>query len=342
MNYKVTLIVLASVFVSINVLAQSESERLFDTDPLLEVTLAGDLTTLLADIGEEREQHPFVITYGDASNPTTVPLKTRTRGNFRRNPDNCSFPPLRLNFAKETSAGTLFEGLDKIKLVTHCQNDKSEYEQYVVQEYLLYRAYNQLTDASFKARLIRIKYEDTAGKQEPITQLGFLIEDEELMAERLNGEVYDPEDLEKQRVDHDQTTLLYLYEYMIGNIDWNVAIHHNLKLVGEKPDDVLIPVPYDFDHAAVIDTEYADNAPLIGTASLRYQLFRDFCRSEKELRPYFDLFNDRREAIYALYKNLDVLTEAERRRALRYYDRFYRIINDEGEIEKTFLRPCQK
>jgi len=337
MKFSILIIVLS---ISTSVFAQ-EAERVFAQDDVLEVTFSLDLETVLNDVSEEREQHPAFIAYQKDGESISVPLKVKTRGNFRRNPENCSFPPLRLNFAKKTSEGTLFDGLDKVKLVTHCQTNKEVYEQYVVQEYLLYRTYNQLTDKSFRARLLKITYEDEAGNREPLTRLGFIIEDEELMASRNGGELFDKEDLKSDKVDHDQTTLLYLFEYMIGNIDWNVNIHHNMKLIGKHANATMTPVPYDFDHASVVNTEYADEAPNIGTASLRYQLFRDFCRSEKELLPYFKLFNEQKESIYQLYNQNTSLTENQRRRTLRHYDRFYRVINDEVQIEKTFVRTCQ-
>ena len=316
-------------------------ELLFDQDGMLKVTLAMDMETVLNDVSEDRAQHPAIITYNDGDASISVPLKVKTRGNFRRNPEHCTFPPIRLNYAKKTSESTLFEGLDKVKLVTHCQTDKEGYEQYVVQEYLLYKTYNQLTEKSFRARLLSITYEDTAGRHEPLTRLAFVIEDEELMAERNGATLFEKQELNQTKVDRDQTTLLYLFEYMIGNIDWNVNIHHNMKLIGKHEKATMTPVPYDFDHASVVNTEYADDIPHIGTASIRYQLFRDFCRSEKELAPYFELFNEHRESIYDLYNKNTALTEDQRRRTLRYYDRFYRVINDDVQVEKTFLRPCQ-
>lgn len=316
--------------------------EILGSDQILDITLKTDLAVLLKDVGEDRKEHLATITYEDASHTTSVPLKLKTRGKFRRNPDNCDFPPLKLNFSKKDSKETLFEGLDKVKLVTHCQQENPAYEQYVIQEYLLYRVYNQLTDLSFKARLVRITYIDTAYSIKDVTRIGFLIEDEDVMAGRHKARVFDVEDLKKPEVDYHQTTLLHLFEYMIGNVDWSVPIHHNLKLIGKDRKDTMIPIPYDFDHADVLNTEYSDDPPLIGTASIRYQLFREFCRSEKELKPFVDLFNSRKEAIYDLYKDLKILGEPQRHRALRYYDRFYQVINTPRKREQTFLRPCKK
>ena len=319
-----------------------DSPGVFDQDEILQVTIATDYATLLADIGEERQQHEGIISYAENNQTVTVPLKLKTRGKFRRDSSNCNFPPLRLNFAKKENAATIFRDLDKVKLVTHCQNDNEQYEQYVVQEYLLYRVYNQLSNASFRVRLLEITYKDTSGKHEPLTTLGFLIEDEELMAERQKGKVFESKEIDDPKLDYEQLTLLYLFEYMIGNIDWSVPIQHNMKLVGKTPKSKITPVPYDFDHAGVIDTEYADEAPRIGTASLRYQLFREFCRSEKELKPFFKLFNEKRDMIYELYLNQEELTDETRHRSLRHYKRFYRVINDAESVKKTFVNPCQQ
>ncbi len=345
MNTLTTVLALFLVCLS-PVCAQDDGQLLdvplFEASDVLDVTLLMDRSAVLADIGEDREQHPAIVTYEEDGHIVSVPLKVKTRGNWRRNPEHCNFPPLRLNFAKKTARGSVFEGLDKVKLVTHCQTEKPDYEQYVVHEYLIYNVYNQLTDVSFRARMLRITYDDTAGRLEPLTRLAFLIEDEEVMAGRQEAEVFDREDIEKAHIDHDQTTLLYLFAYMIGNIDFSVPIHHNMKLIGDAPDKTLMPVPYDFDHASVINTEYADRAPAIGTASMRYQLFREFCRSDKELKPFMALFNDRRDAIVALYEQTDELEDAERRRALRQYDRFYEVLNDEAAFQRTFMNPCDE
>ena len=314
----------------------------FESNEVFAITLSANFEKLLSDVGEERSEHEAVITYPYEGRELDLAVKLKTRGKFRRNPENCNFPPLRINFSKKTSTDTIFRGLDKIKLVTHCQNNNEDYEQYVVQEYLLYRVYNQLSNASFRVRLLQITYTDSASKYEDMTTVGFLIEDEDVMAARLDAEVFENEDLKRHKVNYEQLTLLHLFEYMIGNIDWSVPIQHNMKLIGKTPKSTMMPVPYDFDHAGVIDAAYADEAPKIGTASLRYQLFREFCRDKKELQSYFDLFNDRKASIFSLYQNQQALSEASRHNALRHFERFYRTINDPSAAEKTFINPCQE
>ena len=53
----------------------------------------------------------------------TLEVKIRARGNYRR--ENCYFPPVKMKIKKSVTAGTLFEGNKKLKLVLPCvlQND---------------------------------------------------------------------------------------------------------------------------------------------------------------------------------------------------------------------------
>ncbi len=93
-----------------------------------------------------------------------LPMKVRLRGNFRKDPVNCDFPPLRLNFSNTTVINTIFAGQDKIKLVTHCRSRKDLYEQNVLKEYLAYKLYNLFTEESYHVRLVHLTYADTEGK----------------------------------------------------------------------------------------------------------------------------------------------------------------------------------
>ena len=92
---------------------------LFQSDEPLFLTLSMDIKTVIRDI-EEKESHPAEISYTDQEgNEVKLPIKIKVRGNFRKDPVNCDFPPLRFNFSSSTVKNTIFEGQDKIKLVTH-------------------------------------------------------------------------------------------------------------------------------------------------------------------------------------------------------------------------------
>lgn len=319
-----------------------DTAGLFATDEVLELTLDTNLETLLHDVGEERDEHPATLSYQASDNTTTtVPLKVQTRGRYRRHPDHCDFPPLWLNFPKKRVAQTLFAGQDKIKLVTHCRSGEAVYEQYLFQEYLIYRIYNLLTEKSFRVRLLRMTYIDANGQRDPLTRHAFLIEDVDLMAARNQAVEHDRQDVPPEELDYEQMTLFYLFQYLISNIDWDVPMLQNLKLIEPEQDGPLVAVPYDFDLVGLIKPSYADKAPPLGLSALRNQLFTDFCRRENELRPTLAHFNTHKAAIYGLYASFPLLQQAHVRRVRQRLDKFYRTINEPRLAEREFLRPCR-
>ena len=129
---------------------------MFASDDVLHVTVAGPISTLAENM-DGKEELPFVLTAEGVEHAIAV----RNRGNSRLRV--CEFPPLRLDFDRDATAGTVFEGQNKLKLVTHCRNyDRGEQD--MLEEYLTYRLFNALTDASFRVRLLRIRYVDTDGR----------------------------------------------------------------------------------------------------------------------------------------------------------------------------------
>lgn len=115
----------------------------FESQEPFEVTLTANIGKLRGDKHPDPPWRPATMSYkGLDGNPQTVALQARTRGIWRLRA--CDFPPLRLNFSGETSKGSIFHKLDKPKLVSYCQ-DNDGYEQYILQEFQLYRIYQLLT-----------------------------------------------------------------------------------------------------------------------------------------------------------------------------------------------------
>ena len=95
-----------------------------DLEPL-ELILQMDMQKVLNDKSEDPEYSPaFLIqTLGD-NDIQTYNIKIKARGRTRRIYDVCKFPPLKINFVKKSTKNTVFEGQDKIKMVTHCQESE--------------------------------------------------------------------------------------------------------------------------------------------------------------------------------------------------------------------------
>ena len=337
---KVLLLFLGVILLS----AQSQPDKplksksdLFTSDETLEMVIKTDIGGLFKDRGEERDYHPAEIIYKDGdSEEVNVPLKVKVRGNFRRKGGICRIPPIRLNFAKATSGGTIFEGEDKIKLVTHCQKNSPKYAQYLLQEYLVYRIYNLVSEYSFKVRLVKIRYEDSAGKWKPMDTYAFMIEDEDMMAERLGGTIKEQVMVHPTGADEFQTTLMAVFAYCVGNTDWSIPQLHNVKLL-LRENQPLIPIPYDFDWCGIVNAPYAIPNPAIfdDLPNVRTRRYRGFERDEEVFQDVFKVFNEKKEEIYALYKNCDGMLNSQKKLSTKYLDDFYKTINTPKLVKRN-------
>jgi hypothetical protein len=272
-----------------------------------------------------------------------LPVKVRTRGIFRLQRRTCWFPNLRLNFPKEETEGTLFEGQDKLKMVNYCQ-DQDSYEQNVLEEYLVYRIYNILTDMGFLVRLARITYVDTSGKDDPLTRMGFILEHEDAMAARQDGTVLEVASASAESFQQDQAALLYVFQYMIGNTDWSITRSHNVTVMRIGWSEYY-PVPFDFDFSGLVDAPYAAPNPVIAhlIRSVRQRLYRGICNDAIDYQAVFARFIEKQDEILELVRtHPPELSERNRRDAARYLEDFYRVITDEGRARRYIVDVCRK
>jgi hypothetical protein len=320
--------------------ARAEHSPLFvGTDPLA-ITLRGDIDWL-RDERSEVEETEGTLTIDGGDEAVTLPVKVRARGNFRRDKRNCNFPPLRLNFATKSAEGTLFGGQDKLKLVTPCHDSRDNYQQLVLQEYLAYKVFELLTPLGYRTRLVHITYEDVNGAYETRTKTGFLIESDDMMAERNQGEISQWDFFHPLRFDSQQSAVVALFQYMIGNTDFSAPYFHNAELV-RLADGRYVPVPYDFDFSGVVDAPYATPDPSIPVKDVRERVFRGFCDERVDHAALKTRFLGTREAVRALYEGMGELEDGQRKRALEYYDRFYQVLLDDEKYEREILRACIK
>jgi hypothetical protein len=315
--------------------------RLFRSEEPLTVTLSLNLRQIKRDKSADSPWRDATIRYADANGKLVeVPLRVRTRGVWRLN--HCDFPPLRLRFGDKTADGTLFANLERPKLVTYCRN-ADNYESYVLQEAQLYRILRVLTDASFKVRVLRIAYADSASGKVETTRYSFIIEDPDHLAERLGGKIFDRQGATSGDLMPGPTALMHTYLYFIANTDIDVRTLHNVEII-TLPDGQNVPVPYDFDMSGVINAAYAGVDPKLPIKSVRIRLFRGFCAHEPAYATAFDLFRERRAAIEALYTDAvgQLLSPATVRSTLKYFGEFYEDIATPESVRKRLFADCVK
>ncbi|MGD2122507.1 MAG: hypothetical protein PVJ76_12215 [Gemmatimonadota bacterium] len=333
---------LVAVIMPTSVASQgSPPSELFASDSVLRFTLSADFRQLKDDRSQDSEERPAVLRIsGTEGEMVEVPLKVRTRGRFRLQKNICSFPPLRLNFQESQPRGTVFDGQDKLKLVSHC-HDRESFEQNVLEEYLAYRIYNQLSPASFQVRPVEISYLDSSGEEDPITRMGFLIEDEEQLAARIGGLHLEIPGARATAFEPQQMGTMFLFQYMIGNIDWSTANSQNLKVFRVGSDHFA--VPYDFDWSGLVDAPYAGPSPLTVRlhGSVRERLYLGVCWDEIDFDAVFSLFEERKAGIFEVIQQIPGLSESNARRAAEYLEEFYEFIQDPDRAEGRLGRMCK-
>jgi len=318
-----------------------ESGGLFSSDEPLRFTLVADFQALAGDRGQESDERPgLVYITGIHGNRVGIPIEVKTRGTFRLQERICPDPPLRLDFPRSTEYGTVFDGQDKLKLVTHCR-ETEEFEQNVLEEYLAYRIYNVLTEVSFGVRLAEITYVDPGGEIPPKTQKAFLIEDEEALAARLNGSMGEPSGLLPNQFVLDQIGLMYVFQFMIGNVDWATGASHNVRVLSRGEEH--FPIPYDFDWSGLVDAPYATPNRLTQEFhdTVRERVFWGICMPGIDYPGIFARINEHREAILNLAGQEVGLSKQKAAEAVEYLTEFFDIMNDPARARTEILDACR-
>ncbi len=316
-----------------------QSSSLFDTDEVIELNLRSDLKTLFKDRGDDSQYHSATLQYKADLNKINIPLKIKTRGHFRKISSNCKYPPILLNFKKSSiPENSVFKGQDKVKLVTPCRGEK-----YVVYEYLVYKLYNLITPRSFKARLVKVIFQDTVKNKSSMPYYGILLEEEEQMAKRNQSRSLEKIGLRPEVTQKEDFLKMAVFEYMIGNTDWSVQYQQNIKLIMTDSTSLPIAIPYDFDHAGIVRAPYANPAPELQLSSTLHRRYRGYCIPEiNQFTAVFETFNRLKDDFYALYDGNALLSSSYQSQTLKFLDRFYETINDPKKVRYAFSYPCDK
>jgi hypothetical protein len=154
-----------------------------------------------------------------------------------------------------------------VKLSIPCfENDKGD--ELVVKEYLAYRMFEHLTEACVKARLIKLKLVDShVGKS--YTLVSMMIEDEEETNARLNGSIVEEYGLPVDSFLINQAALVSVFEFMIGNTDWDVSMIRNVRTIRSKENGKVLLIPYDFDFSGFVSAPYASPSSDSGLKTVR-------------------------------------------------------------------------
>lgn len=266
-------------------------------------------------------EYPATIHFKDQyGQPKNWLLKVNLRGNYRRM--QCAeIPPLKLNFKKKDLAAAGLAKFDDYKLVTHCETDKTVAKELVLKEFLAYKLYNNLTENSFRVQLLNITFKDTE-TGESLQQMGFLIEDTAELRSRIGAEkVKETIGLSKTLFHQDALRQVALFQYAIGNFDWNLATSRNLKYV--QKDGAILAIPYDFDFAVFVDAPYATLNSNIGMKSKADRIYLGFEEALPNLTPRLTLFKKQQPQLLQIISDFKWLNRKTRKTLQKYLNSYF-------------------
>jgi len=320
---------------------------LFADDAALEVTIEAPIDALM----EVRPDHAYLngrFTYTEPDGTLKIlAVRLRTRGNYRRDPEHCNFAPILLNFKKGDVADTLFAGQDKLKLVTHCQNNTAGYEQNLLREYLAYRLIEELTSISYATRLLHITYVDTGGKS--LTRYGFVIEDDKAVARRNGLKTVEIRHLKESEIDPERQNLLNVFQYMIGNTEYSLVnpepkrdCCHNSDVLAKDDEPPYIPLVFDFDFSGLVNAPYAQPNPRYPIPNVRRRFYRGLCDANDILPGTLQIFVDRKDDFDRIVDELVPATKRTRAQVHSYLEGFYEEISDPKMVQERLVAECYK
>jgi hypothetical protein len=331
-------------------LSAVEESPLFATHEVLDLSLYIDFDSLCRPREVDDCQYtPTKLVYKTAGGEEhSMSVKVQIRGGWRSRKDHCTVPPLFVRFDKVEIKGTPFSGQDMLPLTTHCKSKRdrktgsakgSDYEQYVLKEYLGYRLFNTLDDKSLRVRLLRMSYQNSEEVSEPVIRYAFFTEHFDVMAARHRATRLPQKSFDHEKIDLKAFDQVALFNYMIGNTDTSVVRQRNIVLV-EGADGQQYPVPFDLDMAGLVDAEYAGVSPRLSFRDVKERLYLGYCHPEINFDALFTHFLSQKNAILALPGEIHGMSYLSQKISRAYLKRFFAVLESRKRRQKLIVDAC--
>lgn len=263
-----------------------EQVSIFSTNSVVELAMTGPLQQHfeLAFAGMPdgifppvREKPYFDGEIRMTVNGQEIPVSLRVRGNSSL--QECPFPKLKFKVSRENRVGTPFFDAREVKVGTHCAEGgrgpigRLREQIAVYREAMAYEVMDLLGFVTPRIRRARIEYHDTTptnGVSEvgwELTRDAFILEDIEVVAERLGGRALDDEEitvLTNANFNEQLVTDLRVLHVLLGNWDYVLAKDGrgiwNTDVI-ELANKEMFPVAADFDLSSFVTEEVRLSVP---------------------------------------------------------------------------------
>jgi hypothetical protein len=313
---------------------------IFENEDAIKISIESDFKNLVKHKFKD-EYQPAILRYQVSDTVVvTREITIKPRGNMRRS--TCYFPPLKLNFPQKETVVRQIEEFDKMKMVVNCRKGETS-QQYLLSEYYAYKVFNLITDASFRVSLIEVTYIDTGEKYKSGTSYAYIIESIDQLAKRKNAIPFELKNISDKNFDQECLANIYLFQYLIGNTDWSIPAGHNINMIKSSGPLQVKPlaIPYDFDYAGIVNTNYAVPDEHLGIESVRERVYRGICMDEDIIKRGVTNFIQLKEDIYKIYNSSELLDKKVLNSTIQYLDDFYQILESENAFRRNILQNCR-
>jgi hypothetical protein len=128
---------------------------------------------------------------------------------------------------------------------------------------------------------------------------------------------------------------------MIGNTDWSVHARHNIKLVFLAQINKPVAIPYDFDYAGAVGTDYA-TPNYYPIESVRDRYYLGSCRSEAHYRQVFDFYLSKEKELIARCEQADYLPGYAKKDMIKYFSNFFEVLKKPDSAVREIANNCNQ
>ena len=295
------------------------------------ITLEADMTTLLEN-RQTDDYSPALLTMSDGKN---FQVKIKPKGKYRRKV--AEVPPLKVKFPKKSLQALGLDTLNEIKLVLPCY-DNNLGDELIIREYLAYRMFEHLTSASVRARLLRLTLRDSHVEKSRKVMYALMVEDNEETSARLNGFEVERYGLQADSMIENQVALVTMFEYMIGNTDWDLAMMRNVRLLRSSETEKVLVVPYDFDFSGFVSAPYASPSSESGIMTVRDRFLMANGIEREALRRATLLLKRTKDDFYTICRS-KFISKASSMELIEYLETFFQQIDTNGDVPARMKVP---
>ncbi len=303
-------------------------------EEVVELTIETPFRNIIQKKGlEELKKATLRYTGGDGQ-PVQHELQIRARGNRRK--VVCYFPPLKMKFSKSALTQAGYAPFHEIKLANSCRPGETN-NLYLFKEYLGYRLYNLVSPYSFRVKLAKITYLDVDREGQSTELYAILIEPEAELCARLGAQVIERKLTYGVFVEPFHLGQMEVFQYMIGNTDWNLSNRHNIATIKAPEKSKLIAIPYDFDYSGLVGTDYAEPNESLPIQDVGQRYHKGEAFDPETIRQVGENFLGLTTSFQQACRDLNALSPRAAKETEAYLAPFFKMLNDSRRMKQVFV-----